>query len=199
MFVDVSLVEMLQYIYIFFTLKSQGQILTSGQHHVVTQKRHAAYHLMHLNYTHNEPIPSALSPFYYKLLVKEQLVTSNDLGWPFQRLSAKKSTSVITGGSNYTEIKKYRRLLCTHSNQEMFLFPPLTCNGEFKVMTWPWIMGIISPRYATWMYLCPHGIIHVSWLLDNFCRLGMTRNIFWRWGKFKWLGDLTSYDLKLKL
>ena len=76
------------------TLKD-GQNLTSGQGHVMTEICHVAYLSMRLDETSIMKPSPTLCLISIKIPIETKTVASNDIWWPFKRLSAKKRTLVI--------------------------------------------------------------------------------------------------------
>ena len=107
---------------VFFTLKCQGQTLTSGQGHVVTKIGHVAYQSIRLN----EPNTMKPSPAFYVFPIEsywQKYVCS--LKWPrmtFQEAISKKDTLGVTGGPNSCDSEIFGLFLCLQTNLQAFSF-----------------------------------------------------------------------------
>ena len=120
---------------VFFTLKGQGQTLTSGQGHVVTKIGHISRFasMSQTQWSH----PQRSMSFQSKVIGKNLFVASNDLGWPFKRLSAKKTpwasrvVQIVVILKYLDSSYAYRRIY------RHFHFSPLTYNGKVTPLTWP--------------------------------------------------------------
>ena len=137
------------------TLKGQGQNLTSGQRHVVTQVDHIAYVSMRLD-EGNTMRP--LSRLYLFCIKSYSQKTVGDLRWPqmtFGGTPMKTVAWVITEDLSQHHSQWMEMFRC---EKEVVEILPFDLHEQVTKLTWPQVTNIKNPRYTNCSNYWPHQL-----------------------------------------
>ena len=139
------------------TLKGQGQNLTSGQGHVVTQVGHIAYVSMRLD-ERNTMRP--LSRLYLIWIKSYSQKSVGDLRWPqmtFGGSPMKTVAWVITEDLSQHYSQWMKMFWC---EKEVVEILPID-NRQVTKLTWPQVTNMKNPRYTNYSNYWPHQLLKV--------------------------------------
>ena len=168
------------------------------QGHDLVVKGHVAYQsILYGRSEHIYGVLIALAGLYQKLLPKNwwwPFMTWNDLGDMVMGHWLQYSDSGVKSTCNPMFESVSNGFL---PKETLFIFLPLTYNGEVAKLTSPWVTDIQIPRYT----FIDTGTNTNRWKFggDRAFGVAMTSiQTFLRWGHLTWPGDLTLRDMGLK-